>query len=159
LGRNRRTNASLTITTSGLPLPKIQVRHRVRLLQRVNPLEVLHDADDFNAGGPDGYHAANRPAVRPDAAGERFIHDGDARTVRHVMVVEFAALHDTDAQHLEVPRTDQDRAHLIRLRRIDRVAGSRTGVAGRAQPGNGGAVAGLAASTPGIASRRSMTSR
>ena len=104
-------------------LPEIQVRNRVRLLQRAEPLQVLHDADDFNAVRPDDDHAANRPAVRPDVAGERLVHDGDARTVHRVAVIEFATLDDADAQRLEVPRTDERRAHLIRLRRIGRVAG------------------------------------
>lgn len=35
-------------------LPEVQVRNRIRLLPRASPLQVFHDADDFNAVGPDG---------------------------------------------------------------------------------------------------------
>ena len=60
---------------------KFRYHDRVRLLQRVKPLEVLHDTDDFNAVTARRIiNATNRPAVRPDVAGEGLVHDGDART-------------------------------------------------------------------------------
>jgi hypothetical protein len=62
------------------------------LLQRTSPLQCLHGADDFNAVGPDGDHAADRPAVRPDVAGERLAHDADARTAHRVAAIEVATL-------------------------------------------------------------------
>ena len=99
---------------ASVPLPEIQVRHRIRLLQRVDPLQVFHDADDFNAVGPDDHHAANRPAVRPEVTGQCVVHDGNARTVDRIAVIEFAPVGDADAQRLEVPGTDERRAHLIR---------------------------------------------
>ena len=52
------------------------------------------DTDDFNAVGPDDHHAANRPAVRPEVAGKCFVHDGDARTVHRIAVIEFAPFGD-----------------------------------------------------------------
>src|SRR5262249_42183122 len=87
------------------------------------PLQILHDADDINAIEPDCDHVADRPAFRPEVARERLVHDGDARSVDGVAVIEFAALDDSDAQRLEVPRTDYYRAHLKGVRRIGRVSG------------------------------------
>ena len=55
---------------------------------------------------------------------QRLVHNGDARTVHRVAVIEFATLDNADAQRLEVPRTDDRRAHLIRVRRIARVPAS-----------------------------------
>ena len=59
---------------ASIPLPEIQVGNRIGLLQRAQPLQILHETHDFNAVGPDDHHAPDRSAVRPEVAGERLVH-------------------------------------------------------------------------------------
>ena len=110
--------------------------------------------------GPIVTRAAHRAAVRPQAARQRLVHQGHARTGRRVAIVEFPPRDQAGAERLEVARADEGRG-TFETGSADRSESpeSRTGLPGLLHPGSGGTSAGLAATTPGSASSRRITSR